>query len=153
MLSRPGVSVAPEPALVAGRDVWLVHPWALGEPPADLPVDTLRIGWWPAEHHAAWPWTAARWSFVGTRMAALTDTGWYAHRDELGLALTGARSVQTVTNPHVAALLPGRVVQRPAPRLFAPVEIPCGSFSTWWSRCMHGVKRIADLPGLAGREV
>lgn len=43
----------PQAADVAGRDVCLIHPWALGEPPADLPAGCLRVGWWPAEHHAA----------------------------------------------------------------------------------------------------
>ncbi len=40
---------APDAAAVAGRDVWLVHPWSLGELPAALPSDTLVIGTpgWP----------------------------------------------------------------------------------------------------------
>jgi len=29
---------------VAGRDVWLVHPWSLGPLPTALPVDTVVIG-------------------------------------------------------------------------------------------------------------
>ena len=35
---------APDAATVAGRDVWLVHPWRLGELPGALPADTRVIG-------------------------------------------------------------------------------------------------------------
>ena len=139
----------PRAADVAGCDVWLVHPWALGEPPADLPAGCLRVGWWPAEHHAAWPWSAARWAFVGARMAAIAPLCWHGSRHDLAQALGSARSAQTLADPHVAALLPSQVVQRAPLRLFTEVERPCASFSTWWTRSTRGVKRLADLPGLA----
>ncbi len=141
-------STTPQAIDVAGRDVWLVHPWALGEPPADLPAGCLRVGWWPAEHHADWPWSATRWAFVSARMAALAPRCWLASRQDLSQALAGARSVQTLADPHVAALLPDLVMKRAPLRLFADVDRPCASFSTWWRRSTRGVKRIADLPGL-----
>ena len=139
----------PQPADVAGRDVWLVHPWALSEPPVDLPAGCMRLGLWPSEHHDAWPWGKARWEFVGTRMAALTPLSWRDSRQELAQALAGARSVQTLADPHISALLPSAVVQREPLRLFADVDRSCASFSTWWARSTRGVKALSDLPGLA----
>jgi deoxyribodipyrimidine photo-lyase len=142
-------SAAPQAADVNGRDVWLVHPWALGEPPADLPAGCVRVGLRLAEHHNAWPWSAARWAFVNTRMAELTPLRWHADRQSLAQALAGARSVQTLADPHVSALLPPRVVQREAVNLFPEVRMHCTSFSAWWNRTTRGVKTLGDLPGLA----
>ena len=144
----PGVT-PPAPADLAGRDVWLVHPWALGEPLADLSANCLCLVWWPAQFHKTWPWSAARWSFVNQRMLALSSLGWHSQTDELAQALAGARSVQTVANPHLSALLPRCVQQRLPPRLFAPMDRPCASFSTWWNRSTRGVSELGDLPGLA----
>ncbi|MEN9419016.1 MAG: hypothetical protein RI988_2636 [Pseudomonadota bacterium] len=133
---------------VTGRDIWLMHPWALGEPPADLPAGCLRLGWWPAEHHAAWPWNAARWAFAGARMAALAPAQWHGSGPELARALASARSVHTWADPHIQPWLPAGVVARPALRLFANVERPCASFSSWWSRVTRGVGQLEDLPGM-----
>jgi deoxyribodipyrimidine photo-lyase len=146
--SRLPPAAAPCAAEVAGRDVWLIHPWALGEPPADLPAGCLRLGWWPAEHHAAWPWSAARWGFVGARLSALAALRWHGSRRQLTQALAAARSVQTAANPHVAGLLPPVVRQRASPRLFAQVDRPCASFSAWWKLATREVESLGDLPGL-----
>lgn len=134
---------------VNGRDVWLVHPWALGEPPPDLPAGCMHVGLRMAEHHNAWPWSAARWSFVGHRMAGLTRLRWHADAHALAQALAGARSVQTVADPHISPLLPPRVVQRQPLALFGEVRRHCTSFSAWWKHTTHGVTRLNDLPGLA----
>ena len=144
----PGTS-SPQAADVAGRDVWLVHPWALGEPPADLPRDYLCVGLWPAEHHNDWPWNGARWAFVHERMAELTPLRWHIDRETLSQALAGSRSVQTFADPHISTLLPLHVVQRRSQALFAEVNLHCRSFSTWWNRTTRGIKTLNDLPGLA----
>lgn len=151
LVSAPGGldSVEPQPLHVAGKHVWLVHPWALGEPAADLPDDCVRVGIWPAEHHHAWPWNEARWAFVGTRMASLAPMRWYARREALHHALAGARSVQTRFNPHISKLLPCKVVQRPALCLFDDVGRSCPSFSSWWNHAMRRVRTLADLRSLA----
>jgi len=140
---------AVDAAAVAGRDVWLVHPWALGEPPSDLPAGCLRLGLLLSDFHAAWPWSAARWSFVGARIAELAPLCWYGNQHDVSLALLGARSVQTLDDPHVARLLPSAVIRRAAPRLFVDVARPCPSFSPWWTRVTRGVAGLAELPGLA----
>ena len=132
--SRPTTPVAAAPEL-AGRDVCLVHPWSLGDPPQDLAPDVLRLGLLPTEFHAARPWSVARWDFVTQRMAQLSEA--VLHTDAAGLAqaLQGARSVQTQADPHLQDLLAGlagRLQCRPVPRLFPAVERPCASFSLWW---------------------
>jgi deoxyribodipyrimidine photo-lyase len=144
-----GMAGAPDPASIAGRDVWLVHPWALGAPPNDLPPNCLRLGWWPADFHQVWPWRPARWAFVGARMAELAPQCWHSDPQSLAAALAGVRSVQTFANPHIDPLLPSRVVRRPAPALFGPVDRPCRSFSQWWTRATRGVQHLGELPGLA----
>lgn len=145
LLPRPPVEFRDTDCEVAGRDVWLIHPWALGDPPADLPAGTLRLGWWPSEHHARWPWAERRWHFVGQRMAALAD--WMVAGDSSTVArwVASAQSVQTLSNLHVAHLLPPGVVQRTPPRLFPEVDRPCPSFSAWWKHVMQGVNSIEDL--------
>ncbi len=140
---------APQARDVTDRDVWLVHPWALAGPPIDLPKDCVRVGLWPAEHHHAWPWSEARWAFVGKRMSSLAPLQWHADRDTLTLALAGARSVQTLADPHLSTLLPPQVKQRKPMNLFADIGLHCQSFSTWWNRSTRGVKTLNDLPGLA----
>ncbi len=145
----PWVTAPPGAADVAGRDVWLVHPWALDEPPRDLPAGCLRVGLLLSDFHDVWPWSPARWTFVGARMAELTPMCWYGSRAEVTLALAGARSVQTLDDPHVEALLPATAIRRPAPRLFTPVERPCASFSRWWTDATRGVKSLNELPGLS----
>jgi deoxyribodipyrimidine photo-lyase len=121
----------------------------LGEPPTDLPADSVCVGLRLAGHHNAWPWSSARWAFVNTRMAALTTVRWHADRHTLTQALAGARSVQTLADPHVSALLPPQVVQRQPLHLFSDVSMHCTSFSAWWNRTTRGVTALGDLPGLA----
>ena len=144
-----GLAVPASQAIdVLGKDVWLIHPWALNEPPPDLPKDCVRVGLWPAEHHTAWPWSDTRWAFAGERMAALAPLRLHADRETLMHALAGARSVQTLADPHVSALLSPRIKQSRPANLFADVALSCNSFSTWWNRTTRGVTTINDLPGM-----
>ncbi|WP_348755949.1 FAD-binding domain-containing protein [uncultured Aquincola sp.] len=138
---------APAPGWVAGRDVWLLHPWALRPPPADVLPDAVCLGWWPAEHHAAWPWTDSRWRWAAARLAELTQQAVHADRATLAALLAGARSVQAWSDPHADPHAPAAVQLRPPQRLFDAVERPCASFSSWWKRSTRGVKGLAELPG------
>ena len=152
LLHRPpanGMLATPSAADLAGRDIWLVHPWALGDPPADLPAGCLRVGLLLTEFHDRWPWSPARWAFVGQRMAELAPQCWCLSGDALARALASARSVQTLADPHLDALLPAAVLRRPAPQLFAQVRRPCSSFSQWWAQVSRGVQHLDGLPGLA----
>ena len=95
-------AVPPSAADVAGRDVWLVHPWSLGALPAELPADTVVVGLFVADFHQAWPWSPQRWQFVGQRMAALAPLRWHGDAAAIGAALRGARSVRSIDEPHLS---------------------------------------------------
>ena len=137
--------VPPDRAAVAGRDVWLVHPWNLGEVPAGLPADTVVVGLCVADFHRAWPWRGARWDFVGARMAALAPVRWWGDSVAIGRALAAARRVYTVDDPHLAPWLVWWAECREAPRLFPRVDPRCDSFSQWWARVTRGLDRAQDL--------
>ena len=132
-------------AAVQGRDVWLVHPWALGALPADLPADAVVLGLWLSDFHHAWPWSPARWAFVQTRMAALAPVQWQGNAADVGAALSQARSVRSVYEPHLAPWLPQLAQCSPAPALFAAVDRRCDSFSQWWTRVTRGLDTAEDL--------
>ncbi len=136
--------VAPEPAGLRGRDVWLVHPWALGEPPADLPKGTLRIGVFVSEFHAAWPWSEQRWRFVAARMGPLCERIGFTDAATLRTLLAGARSVRTQADPHLGGLLDGFEVQA-RPRLFADPGRRCASFSQFWRIVTADVPSVSAL--------
>ena len=123
---------------VQGRDVWLVHPWALGALPDNLPEGTLALGIGLAEFHQQHPWTAQRWQFVTQRMRELAPMCWFAEAQTIGAALRSARSVHLLSNPHLRAIgkpwLPAAVQQHVVPRLFTPVTELCASFSKWRGR-------------------
>ena len=135
---RPDDFSAVDAQAVQGRDVWLVHPWALGALPADLPPGVLALGVAMAEFHQQHPWTAQRWHFVTDRMRQLAPLCWYAPAQTIGAALRTARSVHLLADPHLRDIgkpwLPAAVRQHAAPRLFTPVAELCGSFSKWRSR-------------------
>lgn len=141
---------APDAAAVAGRDVWLVHPWSLGRPPAALPGDALLVGVFVADFHRAWPWSERRWRFVGSRMAELGAIRWHADAAAIGSALGPARSVRSIGEPHLAPWLTRWATCEAAPALFPPVDGRCDSFSQWWARATRGLRSAADLLAVHG---
>jgi len=142
---------APDAAAVKGRDVWLVHPWSLGEPLAPLPADTVVIGVFLDEFHRAWPWSERRWHFVGSRMAELTADLWHGDAAAIGAALKGSRNVRSIDEPHLAPWLARWAACEAAPALFPPVDRRCDSFTQWWIRASRGLDSAANL--LAVNEV
>ena len=128
-----------------GREVWLVHPWALRPPPADPPDGAVVIGVFPREHHATWPWPEARWRWVDAAMAAVAPTRWCVDADSLATTLAGAARVRSVDDPHLTRWLQRVVQLEAAPALFPPVERRCDSFSQWWTRATRGVKSAEAL--------
>lgn len=156
-LAEPAVLIAPpewigatspKADIVEGRDVWLLHPWDLGELPADLAPDTVVIGLYLSDFHHHWPWSEGRWRFVGTRMAAVTDICWYGDAAAVGLALGAAHRVRSLANPHLMPWLAQWAVCTPEPTLFPSVDRPCASFSQWWSRASRGPRSVLDLLSL-----
>lgn len=125
---------APDAADVAGREVWLVHPWSLGALPSDLPADAVVIGLFVADFHRAWPWSRQRWRFVGQRLVELAPIRWHGDARSIGAALRGARRVRALAEPHLAPWLAQWADCQAVPTLFPPVERRCDSFSQWWAR-------------------
>ena len=137
----------PDAAAVAGREVWLVHPWSLGACPppfaAPLPPQAIVIGLVLEDFHRAWPWSARRWAFVGQRLSALAPQTWQGRAEEVAAALRGARRVRSVADPHLAAWLPSlaELVDPPSP--FPVIEERCASFSRWWTLVTRRLERGA----------
>lgn len=140
-------ATAVDPALVAGREVWLVHPWSLGPLPT-LPADALVLGVFVDDFHRAWPWSERRWRFVGTRMAELATHRWHGDAATIGAALAGARHVGCIEEPHLAPWLARWAECRRPRTLFPHVATRCDSFSQWWSRASRGLCTAADLLAL-----
>jgi deoxyribodipyrimidine photo-lyase len=136
---------APNAAAVQGREVWLVHPWALRAPPADVPADTLCIGVYLQEHHARWPWPEARWRWVDRAMAEVAPLRWQTNAATLATALQGATKVRSVADPHLSRWLHPMAQLDDAPQLFPAVERHCTSFSQWWTRATRGYKHAEEL--------
>jgi deoxyribodipyrimidine photo-lyase len=133
---------------LTGRDVWLAHPWALGEPPACVPSQALRLGITLSDFHKRWPWSPDRWHFVRQRMAEVSDMCWHLDGAHLHLVLRTARSVHTVGNPHINPYLPGYCRHTPSTALFYPVDTACNSFFQWFKHAVGPAQQCTDLPGL-----
>ncbi|MDZ7919175.1 FAD-binding domain-containing protein [Rhodoferax sp.] len=146
--SALGITQA-DAALVEGRAVWLVHPWSLGDLPVDLAPGTVVIGLYLSDFHRLWPWSEARWRFVGTRMAQLAPVCWHADAATIGQALRGASQVGFVAEPHLMPWLKPWVRGSQGPALFPAVGQPCTSFSQWWSRSTRGIANATELLALA----
>lgn len=128
---------APEPERVAGRPVWLMHPWCLRRPPPGR----LVVAACAAEFHAAWPWSPARWGFVTGPMAAHAQLRWFASAAGIAEALRQAERVDTVDDPHLPRAW--RAWARPMPDGFAEPGRACGSFSAWWKQVQRAAARAA----------
>lgn len=141
-LQPPGSAASEQ---VKGREVWLVHPWALRAPPADLPKDAVVIGIYLREHHKAWPWPEARWRWVDAAMADVTQERWWIDSVGLATALKGASRVRSVDEPHITRWLQPLAQLDAAATLFPHVERPCSSFSQWWTRATRGLQNAEEL--------
>ena len=136
---------APQPEVVAGREVWLAHPWQLADPPQDLPPDTLCVAALWHEPLQAHPWNERRWRFVTARMRAMTPHVWWSSEQELARVLAHASRVHTVAHLRLP-LWDGVPWQaRPMPRLFRAIDKPCQSFSKWWVEVNKGVRYLQQL--------
>jgi deoxyribodipyrimidine photo-lyase len=130
---------------LAGREVWLVHPWALRPPPADLAPGTEVVGLYLREVQARWPWSEARWRWVDAAMTPYAQRRWWVSAHELGRALTRAARVRAEADPHVASALAPFAQLLPVPVLFPEVARRCDSFSQWWTRATRGLQQARDL--------
>ncbi len=124
----------PQSSEVSGRDVWLVHPWSLGEWPSHLSPQTVVVGIGVCEFHQTWPWSARRWHFVSQRMSELCQVKWWGDAEHMGAALRHARTVSSMDDPHIRPWLSQWARCEPTPTLFPSVDVRCNSFSKWWNR-------------------
>jgi deoxyribodipyrimidine photo-lyase len=136
---------APHADLVAGRQVWLVHPWALADVPADVPSDVVVVAALWSEQTQAHPWDARRWQFVGDRMAALTPHRWWGSVPAMEAVLAQAHTVHSVAHLRLPHMPTVSWRQRAAPRLFRDLDKPCDSFSKWWVQVNKGVRHLQQL--------
>lgn len=136
---------APDGSTVAGQEVWLVHPWNLGELPLMLAKDTVVLGVLLADFHHLWPWSDRRWRFVGSRMSELAPIRWYGDSASIGAALKFARNVRSIDDPHLQPWLSSWADCEALSTLFPAVARPCDSFSQWWSQAMRGIESSRDL--------
>ena len=123
---------------LAGKDVWLVHAWSLGQRPPEVPPDAVCIAIAVAEFHQHNPWSALRWNFVGQRMADMASARWFGSAGAICAALAHARCVHVVEDLHLGTfqhhLLALAYRIHPKPLLFEPVDRLCPSFSGWWKQ-------------------
>jgi len=140
----------PDAAAVAGRELWLVHPWNLGDLPTSLPENTVVVGVFLTDFHRAWPWSERRWRFVASRMAELAALRWQGDAAAFGAALQDAAQVRSVSEPHLAPWLARLAACEAAVELFPAVDRRCDSFSQWWTRASRGLASASDL--LAARQ-
>lgn len=123
---------APDATLVAGRDVWLVHPWNMAQVLTDLPKDSLVLGVLLSDFHKRWPWSERRWRFVTERMLQLTTCIWQGEAQALAQVLQAARSVRSTDELHLKPWLQQLATCEPPAALFPAVDGCCESFSQWW---------------------
>jgi len=130
----------PDPDAIAGRDVWLLHPWSLASPPAGVSAIVLI----DTDFHRRWPWSALRWAWLMGRLDGLDALRWAAPARDWSAALARARTIRGVADPHLGTSgnLPG--LHEPAPVFVEPAH-PCASFSAWWSRLGGYGPAIASL--------
>ncbi len=143
---------SPDIAFVQGREVWLLHPWSLGELPAELAPGTALVFVLLSDFHQAWPWSERRWRFVAQRVAELASTNelqcWHGKAADMSAALSSARRVRSVSEPHLRPWLSSLAECFAAPTLFPDVAQPCNSFFQWWARSTRGLKTAAELLAL-----
>ncbi len=125
---------SPQGQGLAGRVVWLIHPWSLGEPPAGLPNDAVRVAVFEAHRHRTWPWRRARWQFVMDRMQAMGAQLWWATDADWTQALREAQAVHVQAHAWMPVSPDDSWQVHDAPRLWPHLPERAGSFSQWWNQ-------------------
>lgn len=135
----------PSQADLAGRDVWLVHPWNLDDCALAPPKDTVVLGILLADFHKIWPWNERRWRFVTSRMSQITGHIWQSDTSTIAQTLKVARSVRTTNDLHLQPWIRQFAECEPAASLFPAVDRRCDSFSQWWRRATQNIETAKEL--------
>ncbi len=70
---------------------------------------------------------------------------WYGDAVAIGTALSGARRVRSIDEPHLAPWLQSWAACESAPALFPQVDRRCDSFSQWWTRATKRLGSVEEL--------
>ena len=135
---------APNPEIVVGRLVYLIHPWSLGAISKPLPADAVIVAIIDTDFHKRWAWNSSRWRFVCERMAALTPHRWVGDSASLYAVLASAKVVHGRDDPHLSDPLRLPTLSPPA-RLFESPKMRCHSFSKFWTKATGNVSSIDSL--------
>ena len=143
LLAAPpaGEFTAPDARALRGREVQLLHPWAMAG--ADTP-GIVNVAVVDSAFHQRWPWSAARWRFVATRLQAASELRWCGTADALVRALSSAQVLHGVGSPHLSAAFAALHLSAPAQLLQWPAG-RCNSFSQFWVRATKGLKQAEEL--------
>lgn len=152
--SFDAAQAALDTARAGQRPLWLMHPWALADPPPRADGRAWCVlGLWPTAFLRRWPWSERRIGFVGQRLAAAADAviavdgggalaqrlaGWpadIAGWDEAHLS-------ECADHAGIAWPLPDSLGwRRPRPAWLAEPDRAMRSFSAWWSAVGRGLNR------------
>lgn len=143
--AQPHLALQSLPEKLPAR-VELVHPWMLGEAAEN---GALRIGVVHLPFHQRFAWSARRWQFVLTRMAACTQAQFVGDLHLLQPRLLASEVTSRSTdNPGYAEQLAAMVKRlEPIPRFLAEPPRFCQSFSKFYSVAQGSDQRR----GTAGR--
>ena len=135
MIDEPPAGPMPDPenGLMRhdGGEVWLMHPWALGEaPPGRV------IGWIEPGFHARFAWSEARWQFVLGRLRAVCEGFVVGEATVLRQQFGTARlmTMQTYNPGYAQEIAEAGIVAEPVPRQFDDPPTALPSFSRFWQR-------------------
>lgn len=135
----------PDAAAVSDRDVWLIHPWNLGDLPTFLLANTMVVRVFISDFHRAWPWSEKRWRFVVSRMADLAALRWQGDTATLGAVLHSAAQVRSLNELHLEQWLPRLSICEAEIKIFPAAPWRCDSFNQWWIRTSRGIASASDL--------
>jgi deoxyribodipyrimidine photo-lyase len=135
MVDEPLAGATPDPEKGPMRhadgEVWLMHPWALGEPPPGR-----VIGWIEPGFHQRFAWSEARWQFVLGRLRTACEGFVVGDATVLRQRFGNARLVtmQTYNPGYGQSIAAAGVVAEPVPRRFDDPPSAMPSFSRFWQR-------------------
>ena len=128
-----------------GPSIELVHPWMLVERNTVASQVTrqgrLRIGIIHTPAHAVWPWSAARWRFVLTRMRDVCDQLWLGNAADLTACACWPAQKQVASQTTLFegyhGILPRLATLRAEPGLFVQPDSLCLSFTKFYERAQR----------------